>query len=158
VGDNPLSGIDSLGLKEYPDNFMGPLPENGYRTSEMTVTRCGKVPPAPPGVSAGMNMEFAAQEWNPWWFYYQVKGKSPWDYKQSGKRYEDFGNFNYGATGAAFGFPDTVLYRAAGWANQKADPTRTNLGKWYGSYPYGDDPEDQEQIKKGIKYCECMEH
>lgn len=25
--------------------------------------------------------------------------KGPWDYKQQGKQYQEFGNFNYGATG-----------------------------------------------------------
>lgn len=36
------------------------------------------------------------------WFYGQVQDYGPWDYKQAGP-YEDFGNFNYGAVGAAMG-------------------------------------------------------
>src|SRR5262249_55676157 len=40
----------------------------------------------------------------------------PWDYKRyppAGK-YDDFGNFNFGATGAAAGFSEEVLLRGAG--------------------------------------------
>lgn len=42
------------------------------------------------------------------------------------------------------------------YASQRADPTRTQPGDWWGRYPYGDDPADQEQIQKGIEFCECM--
>ncbi|WP_422730704.1 RHS repeat-associated core domain-containing protein [Marinobacterium iners] len=156
VGANPLQLIDPFGLEEYSDDFVGPLPPSGYYTSEMTPTRCGNVPPSPPGAFVDINMWIADRSYNPFWFKAQVRGKAPWDYKQKGRKYEDFGNFNYGATGSAFGFPDQVLYRFAGWANQEADPTRTDLGSPYGGYPYGDDPADQEQVKKGIEYCECM--
>ena len=155
VSGNPVNGIDPDGLEEYSDNFIGPLPRNGYRTSQMTQTKCGKVPPAPPGVNIDANMKQANKNWNPKWFYDQVRGKGPWDYKQRGSIYEDFGNFNFGATGSAFGFPSSVLKRGAGWANQIADPTRKGLGSPYGSYPYGDDPQDQNQISNGIDYCEC---
>src|SRR4030095_4889536 len=48
-GGNPLSRIDPSGLKMYPDDFMGPLPPDGYHKSQMTKTRCGLVPPSPPG-------------------------------------------------------------------------------------------------------------
>ncbi len=135
---------------------MGPLPPSGYYTSEMINTKCGKVPPAPPGTDINSNMQLADDKWDPFWFYNQVRNKGPWDYKQQGGKYEDFGNFNFGATGYAFGFPLGILQRGAGWANQKADPSRKNLGSPWGEYPYGDDPSDQEQIKSGSSYCECM--
>lgn len=122
----------------------------------MTKTKCGKVPPAPAGADINKNMRQADDSWNPFWFYEQVRNKGPWDYKQHGRKYEDFGNFNYGATGSAFGIPDSVLHRGAGWANRKADPTRQGLGSPWGRYPYGDDLNDQEQIGKGIDYCECI--
>jgi uncharacterized protein RhaS with RHS repeats len=156
VSGNPINYYDPFGLAEFPDNFIGPLPPDGYYTSEMTHTKCGKVPPAPPGADININMQQADDSWNPNWFYNQVRNKGPWDYKQQGRKYEDFGNFNFGATGSAFGLPDSVLHRGAGWANQKADPTRKGLGSPWGKYPYGDDPNDQEQIGKGINYCECM--
>ena len=37
------------------------------------------------------------------WLYHQVKNKGPWDYKQLGSQYQDFGNFDFGAVGAALG-------------------------------------------------------
>lgn len=33
------------------------------------------------------------------WFYSQVKNRGPWDFKQRGPQYENFGNFHYGAVG-----------------------------------------------------------
>lgn len=35
------------------------------------------------------------------WFYQQVRGHGPWDYKQHGRQFESFGNFHYGAVGHA---------------------------------------------------------
>ena len=141
---------------EYPDNFIGPLPPNGYFTSEMTKTRCGRVPPGPPGAYVGMNVWVADRSWNLPWFYNQVRNRGPWDYKQRGRKYEDFGNFNFGATASAFGLPNQVSQRGAGWANRQADPGRTGLGSPWGRFPYGDDPYDQQQIIKGQEYCECI--
>jgi hypothetical protein len=114
----------------------------------------------------------------PWW-YNQVKNKGPWDYKQQGKYYddlgrlskrspfEDFGNFNYGATAAAHGIPEWLALRGAGWASLKADPSREKMGlglPWslrhpFGLPPYGDDPNDQAQIKSGYEYYQnhCKE-
>jgi hypothetical protein len=88
----------------------------------------------------------------------------PWDFKQKNPHYQDYGNFSFGATGYGFGFAENVLLREAGRANQVADPRRANTGlgdpgpRWYpfgGTPPFGDDPEDQEQIKNGVKYCKC---
>jgi hypothetical protein len=50
----------------------------------------------------------------PEWFRSQVTDFGPWDYKRQDSKYEDFGNFNYGATGAAFGFSEDTLLRMAG--------------------------------------------
>jgi hypothetical protein len=92
---------------------------------------------------------------NPLWFYDQVRNKGPWDYKQLGPQYQDFGNFNFGATGSAFGFPSDVLARGAGAAQQRAGTSTSAWGDWYGRFPYGDDPADQAQIQKGIDYFKC---
>ena len=72
----------------------------------------------------------------------------------SASPYEDFGNFNYGATAAALGIPESVALRAAGYAGQKArghstlDSIKTALGR----APFGDDPADQIQIGLGFDY------
>lgn len=161
VRSNPLAFVDPFGLKEYPDSFMGPLPPDGYRTSQMKKTKCGNIPPAPPGVDIVKNMSEGYP--NPWWFRDQVKNKGPWDYKQKNPMYQDFGNFHYGAVGTSSGFPSGVLLREAGRAQQAAGTSRPSWGApgwrinpWGGTPPYGDDPDDQEWIQKGIDYCKCM--
>jgi hypothetical protein len=114
----------------------------------------------PPGVSVDKNMSEAAAHWNPTWFYGQVRNKGPWDYKQRGSTYQDFGNFNYGATGAAMGFPDQVLDRMAGLAQKQAGTSKPDWSGPLGKAPYGDDPDDQLQINRGIEYarCKCKGH
>jgi len=96
-----------------------------------------------------------------WWFYDQVRNKGHWDYKQQGKEYENFGNFNFGATGRV-GFNLKTLLKGAGWASLKADSAREKaLGKpgfpfgiGSGTGSYGDAPEDAEMIKFGVRYYE----
>ena len=97
-------------------------------------------------------MSRAARSVNPFWFYGQVRNRGPWDYKQRGREFEDFGNFNYGATATAFGFPLQVTKRMAGYAQIRAKNSRPEFGKPWGSAPYGDDPKDQAMIDAGIRY------
>jgi RHS repeat-associated protein len=90
------------------------------------------------------------------WFYNQVKNHGPMDYKQRGTAYQEFGNFNYGATGAAMGVPDQILLRGAGFAQEVAGTSEPGWGNWYGpnwpGSPFGDDPDDQQAIRSGIQY------
>jgi type VI secretion system secreted protein VgrG len=80
----------------------------------------------------------------------------PWDYKQQGG-YDDFGNFNFGAMGAALGYSDSVLQRGAGglkvleraFRHQQTPPA---FGSPFGAYPYGNELQKQEMIKRGIEY------
>jgi len=123
---------------------------------------CPDVPTAPPGVDIDRNIQEAERRWNPFWFRKQVRNKGPWDYKQRGPQYEDFGNFNYGATGTAFEFSERTLLREAGRAQVEASTSKpewgdpgSRLNPWGGNPPYGDDPRDQVQIKKGIEYYKC---
>ncbi|MDO5625948.1 MAG: polymorphic toxin type 44 domain-containing protein [Pseudomonadota bacterium] len=115
-------------------------------------------PVRPPSVSMDQNIQDAQSRHsaNPadWvWFYNQVKNGAPWDYKQQGAQYQDFGNYNFGLTAAAMGIPENIALRGAGYAQQRAgtsDPTWGNPTDWNG--PYGDDPADQAQIKAGYDY------
>ena len=50
------------------------------------------------------------------WFYQMVRNHGPWDFKQGRAQYANFGNFHFGAVGAAAGIPDGVLLRGAGAA------------------------------------------
>ncbi|WP_318664274.1 polymorphic toxin type 44 domain-containing protein [Treponema sp.] len=84
-------------------------------------------------------------------FYNAVRNKGEWDYKQYGQAFEDFGNFNFGATGAVL-FPDGILKRGAGWAQSRAGTSKKEWGTWFLFSPYGDDPRDQVQIQNGIDY------
>ena len=114
---------------------------------------------APPGVSIINNMMLARFHRGPsaltyQWFYQQVRLHGPWDYKSRiGRRYENFGNFNYGAVGTAAGITESVLLRAAGWAQSRSGNGKEDDGIWYGLPPYGDDPVDQFWIKNGIDYA-----
>jgi len=136
--------------------------------------KCPPVPAYPSGADINKNIETAkkmglASFLNPLkpvidarallWFRNQVKNNGPWDYKQQGRQYQDFGNFNYGATGLALGLGETFLLREAGRAQIAAGTSKPEWGDpgsranpWGGKPPYGDDPDDQEQIKKGFAY------
>ena len=88
-----------------------------------------------------------------YWFKEQVRNKGPWDYKQKGGEYDNFGNYNYGATGYAAGVPENILLRAAGWAQKRAGMSKKQWGEYWFQEPYGDDPLDQHWIKKGIEHA-----
>jgi len=140
VGNDPINFIDPSGLKCDCSNLQN------------------QVPLAPSGVDINKNIQNAESKYqtDPHWFYNQVRNGGLWDYKQYGSQYEDFGNFNYGATGYAFGFKETFLYRMAGWAQQRAGTSKKEWGSPWGKSPYGDDPRDQAMIGKGIEYYKCL--
>ncbi|NLY76124.1 MAG: type IV secretion protein Rhs [Firmicutes bacterium] len=113
------------------------------------------MPQAPPGVDVVKNIKETQKHfwWDPKfpiWFYNQVRNRGPWDYKQLGSQYEDFGNFHYGVVGKAGYFPDQVLFRMAGWAQTRSGNYQKENGSPWGKAPYGDDPRDQAMIQKGI--------
>jgi len=125
-----------------------------------------KWPPlGPRGADIDANIKVAERSRNPFWFKKQVENKGPWDFKQQGKAYENFGNFHFGAVGAAMGFPDTILLNEAGIAQKKADTSKPEWGEpafryfpFFGDAPYGDDPRDQYWIKQGIDYYRNREN
>jgi hypothetical protein len=119
-----------------------------------------EIPPRPPGTDVDENIretrrlsqlepEGALADW-----INKVRRGGEWDYKRWGP-YNDFGNFNYGATGRALGFPREVLMRAAGavqmfdawWKGKPSGP-----GSPLGDPPYGDFPPSQEMIERGMNY------
>ena len=128
-------------------------------------------PPAAPGTGATRS-ELAAQARNNaaqaassrrnplnlFWFRSQVQKGNPWDYKQYNRGFEDFGNYNYGRAGAAMGLASDFLLGQAGRAQQTDRTSRPEWGSpgflglvdLGGTGSYGDDPRDQEMIKRGI--------
>lgn len=127
----------------------------------------------PTSVSVQDNINLALQyksTHNAWetlvWFKNMVQNGGDWDYKQIGKvegqpsPYENFGNFNYGAVGAALGIPDFVLQSAAGGA-QYTSAYKGVFEVWtfldfsaglLPDTPFGsfDDPKDQIWVNEGI--------
>lgn len=104
--------------------------------------------------SAGVGFGHAAAF--SYWFG-AVQSRGEWDYKTHGyPRFEDGGNFNYGATGRALGIPREMLLWAAGVKNAY-DRWRAGLNPFlFGSPasgpPYGDDWHDQDLITLGMDY------
>ena len=73
----------------------------------------------------------ASHYWNPlniFWFRSQVQNKGPWDYKQFNRGYQDFGNYNYGRTGAAMGLATDFMLGQAGRAQQAAGTSKPEWG------------------------------
>jgi len=148
VGSESNSTNPETGEPEFAEYLYHDL---GAPIENITVTAYPKGVKVPPKVSTDQNMDEAKASWNPLWFYNQVRNKGPWDYKQKDAKYQNFGNFNYGAVGTAFGLPEQVLLRGAGWAQGQSG--NDGSGKWWGDAPHGDDPADQDMIKKGIEYA-----
>jgi hypothetical protein len=83
----------------------------------------------PPGVDIEQNLKDAeSHKFNFIWFYHQVRNKGPWDYKQLGEKYANFGNFKFGAAGKAAGFSEATLLRTAGWAQVQAGTSQPGWG------------------------------
>jgi hypothetical protein len=115
------------------------------------------VPLAPAGVSVDSNIN-VAQDYsylNPGAdaaFVQLVRNHGLWDYKRQGSEYEDFGNFNFGATAAAMGFPEYIAQNGAGIYQQLFGASRAGSGFPFFKWPYGDDKKDAGHIKDGYKY------
>lgn len=133
-------------MSRYPVSGVTPHPP--YDISVIT----------PPGVSLINNMMTARLHRGPsaltyWWFYNQVRNHGPWDFKQLGGKYENFGNFHYGAVGEAGGIPDEILLRGAGAAQKFAGTSDPKWNNYKGPNSHWDDPKDQTWIRAGIDYA-----
>jgi Bacterial toxin 44 len=112
------------------------------------------VPVKPATASLQQNVTQAQQHGAIWVTKDMVPNKHPWDYKQQGAQYQDFGNFNFGVVEAAASVPENIALRGAGWAQQQAHTSKPDWGNPWdpNGGPYGDDPVDQAQIKAGYDY------
>ena len=124
VGNNGVNGFDAWGLAP---------PKN-----------------VPPGVSIDANVK-KAKSMSHYDFYNAVKTGGKWDYKKLDKKYQDFGNYNYGLTGRAAGYSEELLRRVAGGYQIISGTSKSKWGWPWGLPPYGDDPTDQYWINEGIK-------
>ena len=157
---NPGWYVDPRG--EEFQGTLGGLEDGWGSLPKSNKCTCPQVPQQPPSCPLDDNIQSAWTSFNPFWFRNQVRNNGPWDYKQGGPQYQDFGNFNYGATGAALGlgmfFSDNFLLQQAGKAQIQAGTSTPNWGTPNSGPPFGDDPADQLQIRMGIQYfkCGCM--
>jgi RHS repeat-associated protein len=134
-------------------------------------TDCPKVPPHPKDADVNANIRKtvemdakAAATQTPrvrvWqWFISQVKPGGLWDYKAQPpgfQAYDDFGNFNYGATGSTLTSDEKVLFQGAAAARYSANGSPLPGLRKYGSPlkgpNYGNDPHKNEMIRQGMKY------
>lgn len=105
----------------------------------------------PQGVNMAANIA-EARSMTLWEFYSAVRNGGKWDYKQRGKRFEEFGNWHFGVVAKAFGFPEIVARAGAGAAQMLAGTSpegpfdATKLVK----FPFGDDIPDQQAIGNGF--------
>lgn len=166
-----LSGLEAeatyalLGRVSTYDMLGGSYPEYGSRDA---VSRIVQIPESPPGVDINWNIIRAMTSVSVTWFINQVREDGEMDYKRMpGGSYENFGNFNYGAVAAAFGFSEQAALRAAGFVQTMTDTKRRLKGgsasdaMRYGvehvfdflkKPPYGDQLVGQEMIKLAILY------
>lgn len=120
------------------------------------------------------NIEFAEGIWNPFTFRDLVKKGGAWDFKNNPQTIfglgntkdgttfifngntmeaQDVGNFHYGATGEATGlFPEWFMLYQAGRAQIDDGTSKAEWQKGRFTPPYGDNPRDQDWIKKGVQY------
>lgn len=103
-----------------------------------------------PGFTAGHFLGMTTHNLS--WFTRKVRSGGEWDFKKLDPAFADFGNFHYGIIGAALGIELEVLLRAAGYAHRRDNPGSREMGHPLTGPPYGDDPDDQEQIKAGYQY------
>jgi hypothetical protein len=112
--------------------------------------------PGPPGILR-RNIDLARK--HPWWNPLQalylarrMANGGKWDYKPAN---DAFGNFNYGATMAAAGYPDQFTLRFAGAYHQLCGTiSGDEAGSPLGGYPFGNRPSSEAEVAAGIDYVE----
>ena len=172
VGCQPTGYTDPLGLRRKDGgqySFPGVTALFGRRPER----DCGAVPVAPRGTDMNANIRLTRERADyfgrlraltPWadpdflalWLVFQVAPGGPWDYKRHGRDFIPFGNFHFGVVGSAAGYDEETLLRGAGWAQIWARNWSPSFGVPWGAPPYGDGPDDQVWIRRGIEYYRCI--
>lgn len=167
---DPIGYYDSANLYQYCGNNPVNL------TDALGLSSDQEIPPAPPGVSLGDNINIMHRmkmlhrygtlgvplarqlSWMPSMGYFAVLVLGPWNYKKRKSKcknvsYEDFGNFHAGVVGNASGIPRIALLRGAGMAQLMQGNTRGITTKpWGWDAPYGDDYRDYDMNVAGMDY------
>lgn len=152
-------------INEDPIQFLGGINSYRYVSNRPANFRdpWGLCPPDDPcalpkhpwWVSVDLNI-METLELGPAFQFVMVLPNAPWDYKKSyGDAYDNLGNFNFGATGAALGYSEEELLFGAG-ALKTLERRVNHLPPLpyspSGLTPYGNQNEKQQQIKRGIEY------
>ena len=179
MGNNPVNSVDEYGLSDCPATGAAatggcapksPKPEvtvlinpftgkNDYVPHDSTGK--GLIKPSTVDVMKNIAASQSQISGNIFWFFNQVRGKGPWDFKQINPSYEDFGNFHYGIVGRAMGISRTRLLSEAGAAQVRSGTSKSGWGTPNnivgrgGVPPYGDDPKDQLMIKRGMNWYDA---
>ena len=128
-------------------------PANANVNANMAQTNAAKPIPLVGGSALTASTVNAAS-----WFNNVCCWSSPWNYQADANgnwqpQYDDFGNFNYGATGTALGLPQAAVMWAGGlvkninyWSKGQANP--------YRNQPYMNDRHKMSMIAQGIQYAQ----
>jgi hypothetical protein len=93
------------------------------------------------------------------WFQRINSWTSAWNYNALDPKYDDAGNFTFGATGKALGLPASAIMWGGGlkknydyWSKGEPNP--------YFSFPYTNAPHKMLMIAQGIQYAQngCNHH
>jgi len=155
LAEDPAGFIGGFDFYTYVNND----PNDSVDPSGLCPNPC-TVPQHPADANVFQNMWRSQENGYRWWYVTVTAGGGPWDYKyyhgQPHPEYDNFGNFNYGATGGAMGIPLNILLRGAGFAKSRLLPNDP-YGNPLGRYPYGNQPDKQQQIINGYNFSKkCM--
>jgi RHS repeat-associated protein len=130
----------------------------GFSPSQQCDKKCPPIPPHPGNANVDNNIWDAYfhtldPTYYPKYFHRIIDG-GDWDYKTRG--YDDFGNFNYGATLAAMGVPESIILRGAGayklYKDHKKNQPDPYGRPWDRNGPFGNEPDKNDVIQRGIDY------
>lgn len=160
-GGVQLSFAGGAGLEYGPGPSEPQPPPRAKRLQPIDKKNCPTVPQHPQGADVNGNIALveahvAAASYDlgsadapsamdsvmVWWTLMVTPTIGPWDYKTQGSKYDDFGNFNYGATGAALGLNLNTLQNGAS----------VFKGVYTLGRVYPNQTEKQQMIQKGFQY------
>ena len=197
-GHDPKDWFNQQWVKEFRTAHNGADPQaNDYAYRFVTMAQASGTPvpelfAIPPGTDIGKNLQYGRQmskfaamsgqgdQGNSIFSFFNfvglVRPNGRWDYKHRfGDAYFGFGNFNFGATGAAFGYSEALLERGAGLAQYPAtwlanaeiwklrtfnhdfryNYQHTGPGNPLRGPTYGDVPDDNAMIKIGYDFYQA---
>ncbi len=169
------SGNKDDGSRRIVDTNGNEVAENSPEEEQAVSSKLiQEVPPDVDLKSDAEQVRIASATGNAYKYYLfkeMVQTGGPWDYKSPrlgdnlvNKEYEDFGNWHYGYVGEEAGIPSSTLQQRAGVEQIKQGTSKPEWGKpswgpggcgeglnpFGGSGTYGDDPHDNEVLRKGI--------